>query len=249
MVITIAFLRDLARIFLYSSGNLIVNKDFFVPSSYFVDTLHLANLAKMSDTLHLANLPRLQYLSCCFLVYVSLGPYFPTSQWLLEKVKSVNLATTHEALQHRTNELGIYHHIGSLFLLSQMKAALFGNLVLMTISASAHGAGLRHMRQHGKNDLVQPDGAETNDKTKTSRLNANHTLNWQLEQRRDAVSARMGAKQVDTLPLFVKFHKTGSGTAAALFRQNCHVSMQIPSLRGVFPWRGGPHCGPLPHEQ
>lgn len=53
---------------------------------------------------------------------------------------------------------------------------------------------------------------------------------------------------VDALPLFVKFHKTGSGTAANVFRRHCSEGMARPELGGVFPWRGGPICGPLPHE-
>jgi len=51
------------------------------------------------------------------------------------------------------------------------------------------------------------------------------------------------------VPLFVKFHKTGSGTAANVFRRHCADTIRSQShFNGAFPWRGGPYCGPMPHE-
>lgn len=101
-------------------------------------------------------------------------------------------------------------------------------LCIYILSVSiAGGATLKHMRSHGKEDHPKKSQATTLE-----------TLNSTIKEK----------LHISGLPLFVKFHKTGSGTAAALFRKHCANSMLLPDLDGMFPWRGGPLCGPLPHE-
>jgi len=62
-----------------------------------------------------------------------------------------------------------------------------------------------------------------------------------------AEQLRLGSR--DFVPLFVKFHKVGSGTVSELFRRHCgSVARRLNTSSNVYPWRGGPSCGPGPHE-
>jgi hypothetical protein len=54
------------------------------------------------------------------------------------------------------------------------------------------------------------------------------------------------------VPIFLKFHKVGSGTVAEIMRRHCNSIAKRVSPAGseypTFPWRGGSHCGLGPHE-
>jgi hypothetical protein len=113
-----------------------------------------------------------------------------------------------------------------------MKRGLWVHLLLIV---TVDGDGLKHMAAHG-HDHKHKHGSKS-EKSKGRPL--------MDDQNEPAATSRV---HVDATPLFVKFHKTGSGTAANVFRRHCHEIIQRPELAGKFPWRGGPQCGPLPHE-
>ena len=65
-------------------------------------------------------------------------------------------------------------------------------------------------------------------------------------------AAQVAAGNSTFLPIFLKFHKVGSGTVADLMRRHCNSISKRVSPAGAalptFPWRGGTHCGLGPHE-
>jgi len=65
-------------------------------------------------------------------------------------------------------------------------------------------------------------------------------------------AAQVNAGNSTFLPIFLKFHKVGSGTVADLMRRHCNSISKRVSPPGTalptFPWRGGTHCGLGPHE-
>jgi hypothetical protein len=109
---------------------------------------------------------------------------------------------------------------------------------LLLLMSNVSGAGLKHMRAHGKDDHPTKHSSTPENSPRFSSIRPIHQLpNMTIE-----------GVHVDGLPIFVKFHKTGSGTASTIFRKHCHYTMKLPGLDGMFPWKGGPICGPLPHE-
>ena len=107
-------------------------------------------------------------------------------------------------------------------------------LLLLQLVAPARSDGLKHMRSHGKDKK-----RHKNDPTEDSALSTVVPI---------LTPHLMPPPLIDAMPLFVKFHKCGSGTAANVFRRHCPEAAARDGLRGIFPWRGGPSCGPLPHE-
>mmetsp|Transcript_30548 Transcript_30548/g.39370 ORF Transcript_30548/g.39370 Transcript_30548/m.39370 type:complete len:163 (+) Transcript_30548:172-660(+) len=56
--------------------------------------------------------------------------------------------------------------------------------------------------------------------------------------------------QLSGFPIFVKFHKTGSGTGSTIFRKHCSSSMKLPEINGPIPWGGRINetdCNHAPH--
>jgi hypothetical protein len=49
------------------------------------------------------------------------------------------------------------------------------------------------------------------------------------------------------IPLFVKFHKVGSGTISDLMRRHCRQIGGRLNTESLIPWRGGKFCGMIPH--
>ena len=131
-----------------------------------------------------------------------------------------------------------------------MTAQRLWGLFLVSWLVSVASDGLKHMRNRGKPVHRDKKHDETSHKSrdqgeenqKRASLKAQRQQEDKLLFLEDPAPYKMPTTAtVDATPLFVKFHKTGSGTAANVFRRHCPDAMK--RLDGIFPWRGGPHCG------
>ena len=123
--------------------------------------------------------------------------------------------------------------------------------ILLILVPAAHAQSLKHMRRHGHDHRHKNEGSPNSNekKKKASVFLKNHEGSPMMKTSflKNLHTPRDAAAESREMPLFVKFHKTGSGTAANIFRRHCPDAMRLfPDNR--LPWRGGPRCGPLPHE-